>query len=490
MAHKIRLVAYEGIEKGTEYVITDKASVGRGDECEIQLDHLSISRKHAEVYMKDHVFYFRDLGSTNGVFHNNKRVKEGDLVHGDRLRFGDVDFDVAEDSKPIKERADDDLLPGKRRGPKKKMNPKQRMRMLMMLGVIMMGALFGMAIWQKYTNKIHESPIDWKLQEQPFFSSEYGFELQLPADEGWQDAMDLHVTRRDWETHPPEIANGMIFGNELFNGRHTHFWFKDYFGRREYRVTLLVEVLEGVSQESDIKSYSVLKEDFPKYFNQIIQKISTLKEITGMDWASGGIGEEIQGSFIGSTGDKIVTRERGYCAFGNRYTITILCSEKTYQRLQEKESVDRLLDTFRAKRPEHAIEDMTTAEITSKAKRSYQLGLVHARRPEDKRNLYKGYRLFRQAVLLYKRLEEAPYEADQAMKQLIEVQRILQEHFETYRRDIQIMDDRNSYKPALESCESLMDIVSDEDEDWNQWAHYKYEYFKKQQYIGDQESLR
>ena len=42
--------------------------LGRGDECEIRVDHRSVSRRHAVLHVFDEVVWIEDLGSANGTF--------------------------------------------------------------------------------------------------------------------------------------------------------------------------------------------------------------------------------------------------------------------------------------------------------------------------------------------------------------------------------------------------------------------------------------
>ena len=54
----------------------------------------SVSSRHAEMVWNDGTISVRDLGSTNGTFVEDKPVQFTNLSHGQRLRFGAVEFIV------------------------------------------------------------------------------------------------------------------------------------------------------------------------------------------------------------------------------------------------------------------------------------------------------------------------------------------------------------------------------------------------------------
>lgn len=68
-------------------------TIGRSDECNIQINDPSISRRHAIIYKNKIDFMLEDLDSSNGTFHNGKVLIESVLlVNGDKLQFGDKEF--------------------------------------------------------------------------------------------------------------------------------------------------------------------------------------------------------------------------------------------------------------------------------------------------------------------------------------------------------------------------------------------------------------
>jgi len=68
--------------------------VGRAENCDVVISgSQKISRRHCCLVQSDENYYIRDLGSTNGVWINGKRVDmQGLMVEGDHIAIGDVQF--------------------------------------------------------------------------------------------------------------------------------------------------------------------------------------------------------------------------------------------------------------------------------------------------------------------------------------------------------------------------------------------------------------
>lgn len=67
--------------------------VGRGRDAGITLPDPSVSRVHARLISQpDGHLLVEDMGSANGTFVNNQRVRIWQLAEGDLLRFGNVEF--------------------------------------------------------------------------------------------------------------------------------------------------------------------------------------------------------------------------------------------------------------------------------------------------------------------------------------------------------------------------------------------------------------
>jgi hypothetical protein len=66
--------------------------IGRSRECDIVISDPNVSRRHAELRRGDDGWQVVDLGSTNGVKVNDRRVEEATLRPGDRIRIGVTDL--------------------------------------------------------------------------------------------------------------------------------------------------------------------------------------------------------------------------------------------------------------------------------------------------------------------------------------------------------------------------------------------------------------
>ena len=66
--------------------------IGRGSDCQIVVDHPTLSRQHAAVEMEGGVWTVMDLGSKNGIRVEGRQVMKAALRPGDRFRCGKAEF--------------------------------------------------------------------------------------------------------------------------------------------------------------------------------------------------------------------------------------------------------------------------------------------------------------------------------------------------------------------------------------------------------------
>ena len=57
-------------------ILNDMTLVGRKEECDVRLDHKSVSKMHCVIVKTDGLLLLRDLGSTNGTRVNGQRVRQ------------------------------------------------------------------------------------------------------------------------------------------------------------------------------------------------------------------------------------------------------------------------------------------------------------------------------------------------------------------------------------------------------------------------------
>lgn len=89
MTDRARHITLELIgRRSTRYTVNDGTLIGRDGACDVVVDHQSVSRRHAQVFLKGETWWVRDLQSTNKVFINGKQVVESPLSTGDSLSFG------------------------------------------------------------------------------------------------------------------------------------------------------------------------------------------------------------------------------------------------------------------------------------------------------------------------------------------------------------------------------------------------------------------
>ena len=75
-------------------VLKDLTLVGRKDDCDLRLDHKSVSKMHCVIVKTDGLLLLRDLGSTNGTRVNGQRVRRAALLPNDQLTIAHFKFRI------------------------------------------------------------------------------------------------------------------------------------------------------------------------------------------------------------------------------------------------------------------------------------------------------------------------------------------------------------------------------------------------------------
>ncbi len=67
----------------------ERTTIGRSPDCDIFLDDVTVSRKHAVLVQRDDGLFIEDEGSLNGTFLNRRRIEApARLENGDELQVG------------------------------------------------------------------------------------------------------------------------------------------------------------------------------------------------------------------------------------------------------------------------------------------------------------------------------------------------------------------------------------------------------------------
>src|SRR5688572_31954714 len=68
---------------------------GRDEDCDVRLEHKSVSKMHCVIVKTDGLLLLRDLGSTNGTRVNGTRVRRAALLPNDQLCIAHFKFRVS-----------------------------------------------------------------------------------------------------------------------------------------------------------------------------------------------------------------------------------------------------------------------------------------------------------------------------------------------------------------------------------------------------------
>lgn len=101
---KAKIKILSGPAHGKVFVLVkDFTSIGRDATNDIVLDNENVSSRHCKIKRLENRWVLADLGSTNGTFVKEKRIKEETVIaSGEELRVGDVKFTLEVEVEPKK----------------------------------------------------------------------------------------------------------------------------------------------------------------------------------------------------------------------------------------------------------------------------------------------------------------------------------------------------------------------------------------------------
>ncbi|HEX6887804.1 MAG TPA: FHA domain-containing protein [Candidatus Nanopelagicales bacterium] len=87
------LIVRRGPSEGTTFQLSgERTTIGRGDDADVLLDDVTVSRRHAELLRTAEGWQLRDVGSLNGTYVNRHRIEETILAGGDEVQIGKYRF--------------------------------------------------------------------------------------------------------------------------------------------------------------------------------------------------------------------------------------------------------------------------------------------------------------------------------------------------------------------------------------------------------------
>ncbi len=97
----IEIVVVEGPSRGLRVPVRDGiAKVGTAEGNQLRLKDASVSRVHCELHVRAESVTLRDLGSTNGTFVGDVRVRDADVPPGSLIRVGGSAFRIEAGDAP------------------------------------------------------------------------------------------------------------------------------------------------------------------------------------------------------------------------------------------------------------------------------------------------------------------------------------------------------------------------------------------------------
>jgi len=136
----LKMAAISGINAGQEVPLTftEDFDVGRDEQLEIPIQDPTVSRRHARLRQTEKGVLVMDLRSMNGTYVNGEKVKRHEAVKGDRVRFGEVAYELQHATAQ-------DLATASK--PKVRLTPKHMILIgggaMMVLGMVILGLMSG-----------------------------------------------------------------------------------------------------------------------------------------------------------------------------------------------------------------------------------------------------------------------------------------------------------------------------------------------------------
>lgn len=81
-------------------LVKNRVVIGRKVNCDLRIPLTAVSRQHCEITVDGDNVSVKDLGSSNGTYHNDERVQDALLLAGDELVVGPVVFTLIVDGQP------------------------------------------------------------------------------------------------------------------------------------------------------------------------------------------------------------------------------------------------------------------------------------------------------------------------------------------------------------------------------------------------------
>ncbi|HHU64296.1 MAG TPA: FHA domain-containing protein [Clostridiales bacterium] len=90
----LKIIDNNGIQKvnvGDVFFLDTENIIGRRGDCDIVIADPTVSSQHAGIYLDGRHYYLVDLGSKNGTYVNNRRIKRDyKLKDGDIINVGNI----------------------------------------------------------------------------------------------------------------------------------------------------------------------------------------------------------------------------------------------------------------------------------------------------------------------------------------------------------------------------------------------------------------